>query len=68
MAEAGVESKQRRPHRYRKLDSESVIAPNHLNREFTVTRPNQVWCRDITYIWAGTCWIYLAVVLDLYAR
>lgn len=68
MMEAGVESKQRRPHRYRKLDAESVIAPNHLNREFAVTRPNQVWCGDVTYIWAGTCWIYLAVVLDLYAR
>ena len=30
-------------------------------------RPNQVWTGDITYIWAGRC-IYLAVVLDLYAR
>lgn len=68
MVEAGVESKQRRKHRYRQTESESAIAPNHLNREFTVQRPDAVWCGDVTYIWAGKYWVYLAVVLDLYAR
>lgn len=68
MAEAGIESQQRRKHRYPQTGSESFIAPNHLNRVFTVQRPNEVWCGDVTYIWAGTCWVYLAVVLDLYAR
>ena len=68
MAEAGVESKQRRRHRYRQMESESIIAPNHLNREFTAQRPDEVWCGDVTYIRAGSAWAYLAVVLDLYAR
>lgn len=68
MAEAGIESKQRRKRCYRQAQSESAIAPNHLGRAFMVQRPNQVWCGDVTYIWAGTHWIYLAVVLDLYAR
>lgn len=68
MAEACIQSKQPRKHRYRQAESESMIAPNRLNREFGVQHPNQVWCGDVTYIWAGTCWIYLAVVLDLYAR
>jgi putative transposase len=67
MAEAGLESRQP-GHRYKKTGGEAEIAPNHLNREFTVSRPNEVWCGDVTYIWAGTCWVYLAVVLDLYAR
>lgn len=67
MAEAGLESRQP-GHRYKKTGSEAEVASNHLNREFTVSRPNEVWCGDVTYIWAGTCWIYLAVVLDLYAR
>jgi putative transposase len=40
----------------------------HLARQFTVERPNQVWCGDITYIWSGQRWRYLAVVLDLFAR
>ncbi len=43
-------------------------APNKLNREFDVNNPNQVWCGDVTYIWIGTRWAYLAVVLDLFSR
>jgi len=39
-----------------------------LNREFDVPEPNQVWCGDITYIWAQGKWHYLAVVMDLYVR
>ncbi|SVH79724.1 IS600 ORF2 [Shigella flexneri] len=27
-----------------------------------------VWCGDVTYIWTGKRWAYLAVVLDLFAR
>ncbi|EEV9163979.1 IS3 family transposase, partial [Escherichia coli] len=33
-----------------------------------MTEPNQVWCGDVTYIWTGKRWAYLAVVLDLFAR
>lgn len=68
MTEAGVASKQPRGHRYKRSGAEAEAAPNHLDRAFTVEAPNRVWCGDITYIWAGTGWIYLAVVLDLYAR
>ncbi|MDZ5601810.1 IS3 family transposase [Pseudomonas sp. RP23018S] len=39
-----------------------------MNRAFDVEAPNQVWCSDITYVWAQDKWHYLAVVLDLYAR
>ena len=39
-----------------------------LNREFTAEAPNKVWCGDVTYIWAETKWLYLAIVIDLYAR
>lgn len=42
--------------------------PNILNREFDVSASNQIWCGDITYIWAQGKWHYLAVVIDLYAR
>lgn len=46
----------------------SIIAPNHLQREFAVDAPNKVWVTDITYIRTWQGWLYLAVVVDLYAR
>ena len=46
----------------------SIIAPNRLNRVFTVDTPNKAWVTDITYIRTWQGWLYLAVVLDLYAR
>ncbi|MDH0638173.1 IS3 family transposase [Pseudomonas sp. GD03860] len=46
----------------------SIIAPNHLNRAFTVDAPNKAWVIDITYIRTWQGWLYLAVVVDLYAR
>lgn len=68
MREASISSKQPHKHKYKIADEESKIAPNLLQREFTVDSPNKVWCGDVTYIWAGTQWLYLAVVMDLYAR
>ena len=44
------------------------IAPNLLDRQFKVQRPNTVWCADITYLWTCQGWLYLAVVIDLYSR
>ena len=46
----------------------SIIAPNRLNREFTVDAPDQAWVTDITYIRTWQGWLYLAVVVDLFAR
>lgn len=68
MREADIVSTQRRKHTYKIADHESKMAPNLLKREFTVEAPNKVWTGDVTYIWAGTKWLYLAVVIDLYAR
>lgn len=68
MAEAGLVSGQPGRHRYKRTGAEHAAAPNRLNRAFTVSAPNKVWCGDITYIWTGRSWSYLAVVIDLYAR
>jgi putative transposase len=46
----------------------SIIAPNKLQREFTVDRPDRAWVTDITYIRTWQGWLYLAVVMDLFAR
>ena len=39
-----------------------------VQREFTATRPNQLWVADITYVatWRGV--VYVAFVTDVYAR
>lgn len=68
MGDLNLVSCQLLKHRYKKTGSEHSVAPNHLNREFVVDRPNQIWCGDVTYIWTGKRWAYLAVVMDLYAR
>ena len=46
----------------------SVVAPNHVQQQFDVPIPNQVWVTDITYIRTWEGWLYLAVVLDLFSR
>lgn len=43
-------------------------APNILDRQFTVQRPNTVWVTDITYFPTKEGWLYLAVVIDCYSR
>ena len=44
------------------------IAPNLLNRAFSVAEPNKVWVGDITYVWTAEGWLYLATVIDLFNR
>ena len=46
----------------------SIIAPNKLQREFTVEKPDMVWVTDITYVRTWQGWLYLAVVMDLFSR
>ncbi len=45
-----------------------MVAPNHLQRQFTVDAPNKAYVTDITYIRTHEGWLYLAVVLDLFTR
>ncbi len=44
------------------------IARNVVAREFEVSAPNQVWVSDLTYLRTQTGFVYMAVVLDLFAR
>ncbi len=55
-----------------------VIATTDSNHEFPVyenlvknrevNSPNEIWVADITYIRIATCFVYLAVILDLFSR
>ena len=69
MRELGLKAKA--PRRY-KVTTDSrhkfSVAPNILNRNFDVNKPNKVWTADITYVWTLEGWLYLAVVIDLFSR
>jgi len=68
MKQCQLVSCQQPKHAYKKAKQEHIEIPNHLDRQFDVTAPNQVWCGDVTYIWTGKRWGYLAMVMDLFAR
>jgi putative transposase len=51
-----------------KYSKPSVVAPNRLEQQFTVDKPDTAWVTDITYIRTYEGWLYLAVVMDLYSR
>jgi putative transposase len=66
MKRMGIEAIYRRP-------NTSKPAPGHkiypyLLRKLAVTRPNQVWAMDITYIPMARGYVYLAAVVDWYSR
>ena len=44
------------------------VVENKLNREFNVSKENQTWVSDITYVRTGQGWLYLTAVIDLFDR
>jgi putative transposase len=66
MQRMGIEALYRRP-RTTKPEPGHKIYP-YLLRTMAVTRPNQVWAMDITYIPMARGFVYLAVVLDWFSR
>ena len=66
MRRMGIEALYRRP-RTTKPEPGHTIYP-YLLRGMEVTRPNQVWAMDITYIPMARGFVYLAVVLDWFSR
>ena len=70
MREHGLQSHKRRRFRVVTTDSKHAypVAPNVLERDFEATAPNQKRLADMTYVPTKEGWLYLALVLDLYAR
>ena len=48
--------------------SRHALAANVLDRDLVATAPNQKWVADFTYVWTSERWLYVAVVIDLFAR
>ncbi len=70
MQQHGIRARGKRRFRVTTTDSrhELPVAPNLLNRNFSVSAPNQVWAGDITYIQTDEGWLFLAMVIDLFSR
>ena len=49
-------------------DGDTELPTDLVNRNFMPLAPNRLWVADITYVstWAG--WVYVAFVIDAYAR
>ena len=41
---------------------------DHVNRAFTASRPNALWVSDFTYVSTWTGFVYVAFVIDTFAR
>lgn len=66
---AGIEA--RRKQRFRVMSAHhhrEPPAPDLVQRQFHVAKPNQVWVSDMTTLRTREGWLHLAIVLDLYAR
>ncbi len=49
-------------------DESDVRAPDLVDRDFTATRPDELWVMDFTYCSTWQGWLYIAFVLDVYSR
>jgi putative transposase len=49
-------------------DESAVRPPDLVEREFSASRPNQLWVADLTYVatWAG--FVYVAFIIDVFSR
>jgi putative transposase len=69
MRDNGLRARQKRRFK-RTTDSEHAwpVAPNLIDQDFEAERPDEKWGADISYVWTREGWLYLAVVIDLFAR
>jgi putative transposase len=69
MKEEGLQSKIRKQWKVTTNSSHRYsVAQNLLAQNFVVSRPDEVWVSDITYIKTSQGWLYLTVVIDLWDR
>ena len=49
-------------------DASASCPLDRVNRQFTADRPNQLWASDFTYVSTWQGWLYVAFVVDVFAR
>lgn len=69
LRERGLRARNGRRFRYvPRVESKTNVNANLLRQDFKSPVPNLKWVSDITYIKVGRSWMYLAAVMDLFAR
>ena len=69
MRQEGIYAKMKRRFKVTtRTTARQTAAENLVRKQFTAQGMNQLWTSDMTYIWTGEGWLYLAVVLDVYSR
>ena len=66
MRKMGIEAIYRRPNTSKPAPGHTIYP--YLLRNMAVTRPNQVWAMDISYIPMARGFVYLAAVVDWFSR
>ena len=49
-------------------DRKAACPLDRVNRQFKAERPNQLWVSDFTYVSTWQGWLYVAFVIDVFAR
>ena len=49
-------------------DTSAPCPLDRVNRQFNANRPNQLWVSDFTYVSTWQGWLYVAFVVDVFAR
>jgi putative transposase len=49
-------------------DESALRPPDRVERNFTATRPNQLWVADLTYVATWQGFVYVAFVIDVFSR
>ena len=49
-------------------DTSAPCPLDRVNREFQADRPNQLWVSDFTYVSTWQGWLYVAFIVDVFAR
>jgi transposase InsO family protein len=49
-------------------DGKAPCPLDRVNRQFRAERPNQLWVSDFTYVSTWQGWLYVAFVIDVFAR
>jgi putative transposase len=69
MGELGLEGIRRgKPHRTTTPDAAADRPADLVERDFSASRPNQLWVADLTYVATWSGFVYVAFIVDAFSR